>query len=121
MWRFPILALAASLALCGCYSEHWREAEILVTTMPPGADCTLARHGEKIAEVTPTPGIALIRRSGEDVAIACRRSGYREALAVSHALGDAVGVETLTEGRSGYDYESPVNITLTPAPEAASR
>ena len=116
MWRPPILALASTLMLSGCYAEHWKQAEILVSTMPPGAACTLTRANEKVGEIAPTPGIVVLSRSPDDVAIACRRAGYADAAAVSHALGGAVDIKTLTEGRTGYDYESPVNITLTPAP-----
>jgi len=114
MWRSLILVLASTVALAGCYAEHWQQDEILVSTMPPGATCTLTRQGEKIGEISPTPGISMVSRSGEDVAIACRRSGYADANAVSHALGIVVGMKTVTQGRSGYNYESPVDITLTP-------
>jgi len=120
MWRFPILSLAVSVALSGCYAEHWQQDEILVTTMPPGAACILTREGRQVGEIASTPGIALVSRSGADILIGCRRDGFREARAVSHALGSAVDLDTLTEGRWGYGYQSPVNITLIPA-EAADR
>ncbi|HVC51383.1 MAG TPA: hypothetical protein VND87_05130 [Stellaceae bacterium] len=111
-----ILTLACPLALSGCYSGHWDAAEIMVTTMPPGANCTLTRHGEKIGDVASTPGIAMVSRSGDDVSITCRRAGFAEATAVSHATGSALGMATITEGRSGYAYQSPVNIPMQPAP-----
>lgn len=115
MLRSLIFALACPLVLAGCYSGHWDDAEILVTTMPPGASCTLTRHGEKIGEVSPTPGIAMVSRSPEDVQIACARPGYRNAAAVSHVTGSAVGMATLTEGRKGYSYETPIDILMKPA------
>ncbi len=117
MTRTWILAAALPLCLAGCYSGHWDEAEVMVTTMPPGAACTLTRAGKPIAEVNPTPGIALVSRTGDDITVACRRNGYAEATAVSHARGHAVDFDTLWQGRPGWSYESPVALTL--APQAA--
>ncbi len=114
MRRLLIFTLVCPLALAGCYAEHWKEDEILVTTMPPGAQCTLTRNGDKVATVAPTPGIAVVSRGPDDIAIDCRRAGYAEAKAVSHAHGKAFDMDTITEGRSGYGYDSPINITLVP-------
>ncbi|HEY1795162.1 MAG TPA: hypothetical protein VGG57_03495 [Stellaceae bacterium] len=115
MWRSLILAVAATAALSGCYADHWQDTDILVSTMPPGADCTLTRGGEKVGEVNPTPGIAMVGRDAGDIAIACRRAGYADAAAVSHSLGNAVDMSTLTEGRSGYSYQTPIDIQLQPS------
>ena len=116
MWRSLSLTLVSTIALGGCYSDHFKDTEILVSTMPPGAACTLTRGNEQVAEIAQTPGIAVVSRSSGDIDIACRRAGYADARAVSHALGNAVDVTTITEGHAGYDYETPVNITLAPAP-----
>lgn len=115
MWRSLILATAATAALSGCYAEHWQDTDILVSTMPPGADCTLTRGTEKVGEVNPTPGIAMVSRDAGDIAVACRRAGYADAAAVSHSLGNAVDMSTLTEGRLGYSYQTPIAIQLQPA------
>jgi hypothetical protein len=115
MWRSLILAVAATATLGGCYSDHFQKDEILVSTMPPGANCTLTRGTEKVGEVPLTPGIAMVSRSADDIAIACHRAGYADATAVSHSLGDAVGVKTITEGHAGYSYQTPIDIQLIPA------
>jgi hypothetical protein len=115
MWRSLTLAVAATAGLAGCYSDHWQQTDILVSTMPPGADCTLTRGNEKVGEVNPTPGIAMVSREADDIAIACHRAGFADATAVSHSLGDAVDMSTVTEGRSGYSYQTPIDIQLTPA------
>jgi hypothetical protein len=114
MWRSLILAAAATAALSGCYADHWQQTDILVSTMPPGAACTLTRGTEKIGEVNPTPGIAMVSREPDDIAIACRRPGFADAAAVSHSVGNAVDVATVTEGRSGYTYQTPIDIQLQP-------
>ena len=110
MWRSLILAVAATATLSGCYSDHWQQTDILVSTMPPGADCTLTRGAEKVGEVASTPGIAMVSRTADDIAIACHRSGFADASAVSHSLGNAVDVATVTQGRSGYSYQTPIDI-----------
>jgi hypothetical protein len=114
MWRSLILAVAATAALSGCYSDHWQDTDILVSTMPPGADCTLTRGNEKVGEVNPTPGIAVVSRAADDIAIACRRAGFADASAVSHSTGNAVDMSTVTEGRTGYTYQTPIDVPLTP-------
>ena len=114
MWRSLILAVAATATLGGCYSDHFQKDEILVSTMPPGANCTLTRGNEKVGEVAQTPGIAMVTRSPDDIAIGCHRAGYADATAVSHSIGDAVDMKTVTEGHSGYSYQTPIDIQLTP-------
>jgi hypothetical protein len=115
MWRSLFLAVAATAALGGCYADHWQDTDILVSTMPPGADCTLTRGTEKVGEVNPTPGIAMVSRDAGDIAIACRRAGFADAGAVSHSTGNAVDMSTLTEGRSGYSYQTPIDVPLQPS------
>jgi hypothetical protein len=114
MWRSLFLAVAATAALSGCYSDHFQQTDILVSTMPPGADCTLTRGPEKVGEINPTPGIAMVSRDAGDIAIACRRPGFADAAAVSHSLGNAVDMSVLTEGRAGYSYQTPIDIQLQP-------
>lgn len=120
MNRSLIFALACPLALAGCASGYLNDVEILVTTMPPGASCTLTRHGETIAAVAPTPGVAMVSRSPEDVAIDCARPGYRNAVAVSHATPATLDAAPFREaGRRGYAYQTPIDIQMKPVPEAA--
>ncbi len=121
MRRHLIFAALCAAPLAGCYAPHWQDTEIMVATMPPGAVCTLTRQGEKLATIDPTPGIALVSRSSDDVAITCRRNGYSEAVAVSRSRGTGVDMDTLWKGRKGYDYETPVNIPLTPNRAAAAK
>jgi hypothetical protein len=115
MWRSLALAAAATATLCGCYSGHFDQTDILVSTMPPGADCTLTRGNEKVGEINPTPGIAMVSRTDDDIAIACHRAGFADATAVSHSVGGAVDMSTVTEGRAGYSYQTPIDIQLQPA------
>jgi len=71
-------ALLAALAGCAWYRPA---PQILVNTMPPGASCDLTQAGQQIATVGPTPAIALVAPSAEEIRILCRRSAFADATA----------------------------------------
>lgn len=109
MRYLPVFLAFCGLALAGCASRPDR-TEIFVQTTPPGAGCTLLRDGQPIATVAPTPGIAWVPPSPSDIAIECRRSGFRDAAAIAHARPGQSGFFEASHG--GYD--SPVELTLAP-------
>jgi hypothetical protein len=78
--RLIVLAAACAAQLCGCRSQPDRD-EVLVTTAPPGASCTLTRLGQPIATVVPTPAIALVDPGSDEIAIHCSRQGFADATA----------------------------------------
>jgi len=105
--RLPVAVAIAALA-AGCWSYRPERLEVLVATAPPGASCVLARGGQPVATVDPTPAIALIDPRGPDIAVHCRRAGFADA--------DAV----LPAGRRTYgDDETRIEITLPPAAPVA--
>lgn len=113
MRRLPLL-FAIGLATAGCVSRP-DVAEVFVETQPPGAACTLTRDGLPIATVAPTPGIAMVPPAATDIAIECRRNGYREAAAVVHSRSSSPSFSQAIGGNiSHYDYESPVSLELVP-------
>src|SRR5712692_1374690 len=82
--RHPPLSLTALAILCtalisGCGTGPDR-AGIMIGTTPPGASCTLSRLGQPIATAEPTPAIALVDPTGNDVTILCRRRGFEDAV-----------------------------------------
>jgi hypothetical protein len=93
-------ALCAAL-VAGCTSIP-EPPELLVNTVPPGASCMLTRAGQPLASVGPTPGIVLVDPNAGAIAVACRRSGFADALV------------TLPVDQSG-DREHRVDIALVPA------
>jgi hypothetical protein len=98
-WCFPIFG---SVLLAACYSPPDR-AEILVDTVPPGADCVLSRAGQPLAALAPTPSIALIDPGAAPLAVTCRRPGFADANVALPPYPASM-------------YERRVNIALVPHP-----
>src|SRR5256885_1363091 len=76
-WGTSLLFICLGV-LAGCYSAPDR-AEILVSTLPPGASCLLTGQGRPLATVAPTPAIALVDPAAGGLAVTCRRPGFAEA------------------------------------------
>ena len=126
-----MVSTGAVLPLLGCATLlEGTSQEILVSTNPAGATCTLEREGQAIATVTSTPGAALVKRRKHDITIKCRKEGFEEAvyindsgLASGSVAGNVAadllltaGLSSIVDSASGADnqYESAVNITLIP-------
>lgn len=105
---FLVLAICAA-SLAGCHYYRDPGSQVLVETEPPGAACLLSREGAPIAEVNPTPGIALVSRSPYQIAIACRRPGFADTSAVTWSSDIATGFES-----NKFEYASPVRIRMAP-------
>ena len=114
MRRLRMSFIFCCVVLAGCAARPDR-TQIFVDTVPAGAVCTLVRDGAPIATVSPTPGIAWVPPSADDITIACRRNGFLDASTVVHSasrmpsLGEALGGNV-----TRYDYESPPALVLTP-------
>lgn len=94
-------------ALCGCTFGP-EKTEILVSTTPPGASCTLTRAGQPVGTAGPTPAIALVEPTKGDITIVCHRHDFADAtatLAVTR-LSAPVG--------HPYAYEQRIDIALAP-------
>jgi hypothetical protein len=124
------LALAAGL-VSGCATLlEGTSQEILISTNPAGATCTLEREGQTIATVATTPSAALVQRRKHDITIRCKKEGFQEAtyinnsgLASGAVAGNVAadllltaGLSSIVDSASGADnqYESTVNITMIP-------
>ncbi len=72
-----MIAIAAMLCLNGCASMFGGTSqEVAINTEPPGADCTVSRHGQVIGHVNPTPGTIFIEKSKYDLKISCVKPQY---------------------------------------------
>jgi hypothetical protein len=100
--------------LCGCGGPP-DQSEILVTTTPPGASCTLTRLGQTIATVAPTPAIALVDPGAGDISIHCSRQGFADAEAELPARESSLSFDMLY-GRPASDDQARVDIVLVPRP-----
>src|SRR5271170_7888542 len=121
--RHPQSSLTALAALCAtllssCGGQPDR-TEILVVTTPPGASCTLTRLGQPIATVDPTPAIALVDPSSDEIAVHCSRQGFEDAQATLPARETWLSFGTLY-GRPASDYQPRVDIVLVPRPPGSA-
>lgn len=120
---------AISLSACATLLEGTSQ-EILVSTNPAGASCTLEREGQTIATIASTPSAALVQRRKYDITVRCKKDGFQEAVYVNNsglASGSVAGnvaadllltggLSSIVDSASGADnqYESTVNITMIP-------
>lgn len=126
-----VVGLTATL-LAGCATLlEGTSQEILVSTNPTGATCTLEREGQIISTITATPAAALVKRRKQDITIKCKKDGFQDAVYVNDsglASGSVAGnvaadllltggLSSIVDSASGADnqYESTVNITMIPA------
>jgi hypothetical protein len=131
----PLLFLGA----CASIAQGTMQ-EVEVRSKPDGAQCQISQQGAQVASVSTTPGIATVSREGNDLQITCKKEAYNDAEATSsyHAMSPAfwynfywllpiitfpvtiVGVIVdLSTGAYHY-YDSPIELTLTPAEGTAA-
>ena len=110
MQRKLILTVFGLASLAGCVTPP-KGLEILVTTAPPGASCTLSRGGAPIAVAEPTPAIAVVPIDGPPVTVQCRRPGFADAEAV---VPPGVRPSYPFLGYPSAEYRSAVALTMTP-------
>lgn len=125
-----ITSLACLAALVGCSSIiEGTSQDIALNTNPAGANCGIYRQGLRIAEVTNTPGSALVKKTKYDITVLCIKDGYQQATYMNHSgsagatFGNIVAGGLIGWGidsASGADnkYDGTVNLTLVPNPTA---
>tara|TARA_R110000868_G_scaffold51796_5_gene163716 strand:- start:302 stop:733 length:432 start_codon:yes stop_codon:yes gene_type:complete len=123
MIRVLTLGVAAfALAGCSFLTEGVRQ-DISVSTTPSGAACVFMRGGQKIAEVNPTPGSAIIRKDKHDITVECEKEGYQKATMLNESdvaaasfgniiIGGVPGIITDLATGASNKYDPKMNITL---------
>jgi hypothetical protein len=121
----------AGMAVGGCSSiVQGADQDIAINSNPPGASCILEREGQRIGELTSTPGSVNVSKTKHDITIICDKDGYQTATYInesgwesgSGAAGIALdvvltlGISSAIDSATGADnkYESSVNITMIP-------
>ena len=106
--------------LSGCWSRVER-AEILFQTEPPGATCFLSRQGQPLAVAEPTPAMAVVDRTPDEIAVTCRRHGFAEVSTVlpPREVGTYGGY--VFTGRPPLDYDRDIHLEMRPLPPGAPR
>lgn len=123
--QIAVVGLALGSGACSSIIDGTSQ-EILVNTNPAGAKCVLSREGASIATIDPTPAAVTVKKNKHDITIVCTKDGFQETTVVNNSgvagatLGNIIlggGIGWAIDSASGADnkYDSPVNITLTPA------
>lgn len=119
-----LMIVLGGLGLSACSSiVEGTSQEIVVNTVPEGADCELVREGQVIGRVNPTPGAVTIKKTKYDMTIVCHKAGYEEATYFNKSdvagatVGNIIlggGIGWAIDSASGADnkYTTPVNITM---------
>jgi len=125
--RFALVA--AALLASGCSSIIEGTTQTLsFDSNPPGADCSLTRHEEVIANVK-TPGGVLIKKTKYDIDVLCKKDGYQDATAFLHSdaagatFGNIIlggGIGWAIDSASGADNKYTEHTTVTLVPVVAT-
>ncbi|WP_419896259.1 hypothetical protein [Roseomonas sp. USHLN139] len=103
--RLALLAGLALLSACGAAPGtdfSTRSQKITLQTEPGGAQCSLQRNGEALAEINPAPQQITVTQSRRDIAVLCRHPGYRDTAAVLEStMIDITPVHMLGLGMAG--------------------
>lgn len=123
-----VLTVVPALLLTSCASIiEGSTQEITVNSSPPGANCAFMRDGQHVAEISKSPGSAVVKKTGADITVDCTKPGYQEATAIDHSdvaaatfgniiLGGLVGIIIDAVDGSIHKYDPVVSVTLPPAP-----
>ena len=115
------IALLLAALLPGCYWQP-SNSEVMVETSPPGASCVVSQLGAPLGIAEPTPAIAVVALSGEEIGVTCRRPGFAEvAVTLPPPASASILPGYIPNRRPSIDYTTRVQITMTPAPPGASQ
>lgn len=121
-----LMVLAALLSGSGCATVTSGTTQtITIETSPPGATCKLAREGETIGAVNPTPGSVTVGKDKDAIDISCDRDGFLstsqtmtssfEGWTLGNALiGGIIGIAIDAGSGAMNEYPSSIQITLVP-------
>jgi hypothetical protein len=114
-WGVP---LALGLMVCGCTINNDVQ-QIVVQTVPAGADCAVYRSGALLARIAPTPGTVTLGKTTEPITFVCSKPGFETVRYVNQPTAQASGTADRVAVLFGQStdaasvlYASPVTIAL---------
>jgi len=120
------LYVVISLATGACSTiVEGSDQSVTVITDPSGASCELARDGQTIAYVNPTPGTVVVTKSKDTIAVTCNKeeritgagvlaSEFEDMTFGNIILGGLIGLAV--DASSGAINEYPPSITIVLPP-----
>jgi len=94
---------------------------MFVSTVPPGAYCTVGRVGLPQAIIDSSPGIAVLDPAQREWTVQCRRHAFEDAVATVTATPVGDRLNFAVAGRTAYEYPGTVTLVMTPKPPGVPR
>lgn len=125
--RNLVVLAAAFLSLPGCATlTKGTSQTVMIVTDPSGARCEVSRDGKLVAVADPTPQSIAVGRNHRDMAMSCRKDGYKEAsggIASTFqsmtfgniVFGGLIGVAVDAASGAMHEYPESVTLLLEPA------
>ena len=129
--RFTLLPVVL-MAVSGCATIATGTSQAInVSTVPPGASCTLDRVGERVGVVPMTPGTVTVDKTKHDLAVTCAKDGY-QTVTVTHeptfnlavignvVAGGVIGLVVDASTGAIHNYPANLRVDLPPKQVAAA-
>ena len=119
-----IAAIGFGLAGCGTIVEGTHQ-DIAVATTPDGAHCDATRKGEAVGTINSTPGKLSVRKTKDDILLACNKEGYQASSQYLHSgmaagtFGNIIAGGVIgwgVDSATGADNKYPESVTVQLVP-----
>jgi hypothetical protein len=119
-----IAAMSFGMAGCGTIVEGTHQ-DIAVATSPDGARCDATRKGEAVGTINSTPGKLSVRKTKDDILLACNKEGYQPSSQYLHSgmaagtFGNIIAGGVIgwgVDSATGADNKYPESVTVQLVP-----
>ncbi len=119
-----IAAISFGMAGCGTIVEGTHQ-DIAVATTPDGAHCDATRKGEVVGTINSTPGKLSVRKTKDDILLACNKDGYQASSQYLHSgmaagtFGNIIAGGVIgwgVDSATGADNKYPESVTVQLVP-----
>jgi hypothetical protein len=119
-----IAAISVGMAGCGTIVEGTHQ-DIAVATTPDGAHCDATRKGEAVGTINSTPGKLSVRKTKDDILLACNKEGYQASSQYLHSgmaagtFGNIIAGGVIgwgVDSATGADNKYPESVTVQLVP-----
>lgn len=123
-----IAAIGAALSGCGTIVEGTHQ-DIAIATSPDGAHCDATRKGEAVGTINSTPGKLSVRKTKDDILLACSKTGFQNSSQYLHSgmapgtFGNIIAGGVIgwgVDSATGADNKYPESVTVQLVPASGS-
>jgi len=119
-----IAAIGFGMAGCGTIVEGTHQ-DIAIASTPDGAHCDATRKGEAVGTINATPGKLSVRKTKDDILLACNKDGYQPSSQYLHSgmaagtFGNIIAGGVIgwgVDSATGADNKYPESVTVQLVP-----